>query len=192
MSDMWKGSKKSLGFTWISTENLTAFLAVEDLHYRVEKFSIDAELITPEFLDPPRELDPDWRFVDDKGHLHSFDTIGITLKEQIIGSWYCEEHDEVHEEYGYLCASCGQEIEPGKRPGKVHPIIGPLTVTIKTDGRPPEPFDSQERFLGVLRVAGAEYLVKVYPSGVVVTNGISSTYWNGVVDERAYSQSTQS
>lgn len=77
-----------------------------------------------------READPDWRYVDDAGHLHAYVESKKgrlktpTLIEIPDEPYYCTVCDEEHEQSHFECQACyearrgqggGTHIEPGTR-----------------------------------------------------------------------------
>ncbi len=62
--------------------------------------------------DLPRP-DKNWTYTDARGHEHRYDDGWPTLVTIVDGTYWCEEHEEEHEETHLACAICGEAISPG-------------------------------------------------------------------------------
>ena len=77
-----------------------------------------------EFATAGPEADKDWRETDSNGHEHYWDSGWPTLEWVVTGVYWCEMHNEEHEEGEWRCRKCGEHVEPGMR----HP--GPRVMTV--------------------------------------------------------------
>jgi hypothetical protein len=78
--------------------------------FRVETDEVDVT------MGPHPERDPEWTYVDHQGHTHALvDGEYPTLRWVDDEPYWCEEHQEEHEQGHRECAICGEEIEPGMR-----------------------------------------------------------------------------
>ncbi len=98
------------------------------------------------------EVDPDWTYRDLRGHKHYYDNGYPTLEWVAVGTYFCYECNENHENSEHRCIQCGEEIKPGTRPpspfGTVLP--GLIEVTAEVVGeQAPQEFEfsvGEERF----------------------------------------------
>jgi hypothetical protein len=80
------------------------------LSFRVETDEIDVT------MGPHPERDPEWIYVDHKGHAHSMvEGEYPTLRWVEDEPYWCDQHQEEHEQGHWECATCGEEIQPGAR-----------------------------------------------------------------------------
>ena len=79
---------------------------------------VEHEVVEIRFATTPMEVDPDWRYVDEAGHLHAYvDGKTPTLEWVVDRTWWCEDCGENHEDGHLACKVCREEIEPGRKPG---------------------------------------------------------------------------
>ena len=77
-------------------------------------FEKTTELITIHSNAPRR--DPGWKHTDAEGHEHRWVEGGIENGEwHITETWWCEECRDEHREGEWVCAICGEKLEPGMR-----------------------------------------------------------------------------
>lgn len=84
------------------------------------------------------EPDPNWRFVDAAGHVHTRAEDGgyPTLKPRTDGEYWCETCCDFHEDYVSVCKLCGEVVVPGSRtPTTPEVIAGPVRVSARFDER---------------------------------------------------------
>jgi hypothetical protein len=76
--------------------------------FRVETETVDVTTNAP-------RPDKDWRETDSNGHEHYWQDGWPTLEWIVDGAYWCEQHQEEHEEGHYACKVCGEEVKPGMR-----------------------------------------------------------------------------
>jgi len=70
-----------------------------------------------EYLEAWPQRDPEWRATDSNGHEHYMQDGGYpTLEWVVTGGYWCEMHNEEHEEGEWRCRQCGEAVSPGMRP----------------------------------------------------------------------------
>jgi hypothetical protein len=78
------------------------------------------------------ETDPNWRFVDASGHVHTYAPDGSvpTVESVSLGTYWCEGCCDEHEDFETRCVRCGERVTPGTRaPSGPTRIPGLTTVT---------------------------------------------------------------
>ena len=80
----------------------------------------------------PREVsievpDPDWKFRDRKGHVHRWTIYKRWRRANAVKTitwvedeeYWCDCCQDYHTEGHWACQRCGEEVEPGYRPGSI-------------------------------------------------------------------------
>lgn len=82
------------------------------------------------------EPDPNWRFVDYGGHVHTWATLGRTCRESTSEYW-CEACGDEHTESSWRCLICNVEIEPVYRSAEnpACEVPGLWQGTLKLEGK---------------------------------------------------------
>lgn len=71
------------------------------------------------------ELDPDWKYVDEQGHICTQDSVEWFVES----TEWCSECGEYHENGHWVCPLCLEKVERGQRPeqryvpGMIHYFI---------------------------------------------------------------------
>jgi len=94
--------------------------------FQAEGSTFRVEQDYEEFTTVGPEADKDWREIDSHGHEHYWDKGWPTLEWVVTGGYWCEMHNEEHEEGEWRCRECGEHVTPGMR----HP--GPRVMTVPT------------------------------------------------------------
>lgn len=82
--------------------------------FRVEQDAVDVTSNAP-------RRDKDWREIDPSGHEHYMQDGGYpTLEWVVTGGYWCEMHNEEHEEGEWRCRQCGEPVSPGMLPPSGH------------------------------------------------------------------------
>jgi hypothetical protein len=87
------------------------------------------------------EPDPNWRYVDEAGHEHTYAATGDhypTLREVIGPSYWCDTCRDEHEDYEATyreCVQCGERITPATifRGPHRFPVRGIRSATLTSD-----------------------------------------------------------
>lgn len=96
---------------------------------------VKREEIPVDSLSPSKVPDPQWRYVDKKGHGHFWDGKELpTLKWVVTGTrWVGDEYDAYEVKDGeWRCTQCGETIEPKKRTEYGPRYVSGLTWIILT------------------------------------------------------------
>lgn len=131
---------------------------------READLTISREYINVETLEPPTEKDPDWRFVDPAGHVHTYRSRRWKwVVTGYCGCAICACDDEPFEWGEFRCTVCGALVEPGRRPAPPPPPIpGLLEAWLKVT-------TSEGRGMSVRRsyfLRQAELDALTWPAGV--------------------------
>ncbi len=101
--------------------------------------SVERDMISVDVIHRVKVPDPDWRYIDKKGHGHFWKKTKLpTMKQVVVGTqWVGDEYDgEEYEIKEWRCKLCDETIDPGMKdetpPTKVP---GPTTVTITVQDR---------------------------------------------------------
>lgn len=98
----------------------TSILHTEDGHtFRMKQEHEEYTTAAP-------ETDKAWRATDSNGHEHYWQDGYPTLEWVVTGGYWCEMHNEDHEEGEWRCRECGEHVPPGMK----HP--GPRVITVPT------------------------------------------------------------
>lgn len=88
---------------------MAKLIAASGKSFRVEQDWIDVTTNMP-------ERDPNWRETDSNGHEHRYEDGDYpTLRWAEDEPYWCEQHQEEHEQGHWECRVCGEEVSPGMR-----------------------------------------------------------------------------
>lgn len=99
---------------------------------------ISREYINVETAMPQMERDPDWRFVDAAGHVHTYRSRRWKwVVTSVCGCSICWDDGEPYEYGEYRCTVCGALVEPRRRPVRnpVREVPGLWRGTLKIEGK---------------------------------------------------------
>lgn len=106
---------------------------------KVTSMSMERERIMVSSCSGHYEPDPNWRYVDHAGHVHTYDNAD-KMRMDVLEKAEDWEHDEGSQEFypngDIVCRHCGELIEPGtvyhppsmypqSIPGLAHFVVGP-------------------------------------------------------------------
>ena len=139
--------------------------------YRGLTIQFDQEEIPMQTMSPQMVPDPDWKYIDKKGHGHFWKGKDLpTLKWVVTGTqWVGDEYDSYEYEVGeHRCRLCGEKVEPKKKASYPKPLLGPATYTLTIDGEAfvlsdQQYYDALKKLAKILRkVTGSEALARRY------------------------------